>query len=260
LVKACLTVLDGKALKPGTLVPWYKGFNGMITRNRETGQVICTGKLEVVNSTTIKITELPIGMYLDQMKARLNKLEDTDFVKTYEDRSTEQAFDFTVTVPRSTTALDIEELYKKFGLVARDTENFTVWGIDGILRRFESAESLIEAFIPWRLEMMEVRRQHIIADLKEQVRFQSEVVRFIKFYLKNVSLFRDTGKKDLIELMIANGFADYDRLLSMAIWNLTKDKIAELEKKLADLRAELEKIESDTAVAMYTRELKAIEV
>lgn len=257
---ACLAVLSNKKLKAGTLTPWFNGFTGSVERNAETGQVIITGKLEVVNTTTIKITELPIGTYLDQYKDHLNKLEDAEFIKDYEDRSTEDGFDFTITVPRSTSALLEEELYKKFKLISRDTENFTVWNIDGTLQRFESAESLVSAFVPWRLEMMEKRRQYIIADLKEQVRFQSEIIRFIKFYIKNVNKFKDTGKKELIEIMIENDFSDYDRLLSMAIWNLTKDKIAELEKKLADLKSELAKMEADTAIDMYRRELKALEV
>jgi DNA topoisomerase-2 len=260
ITTACLQVLAGKKLKHGTLTPWFNGFTGTIERNKETGQVVVTGKLEVVNSTTIKITEVPIGTYLDQYKARLNKLEDIEFIKDYENASTEDGFDFTVTCPRSTTALDIEELYKKFGLVSRDTENFTVWNIGGTLQRFESAESLVEAFVPWRLEMMEVRRQHIIADLREQVRLQSEIIRFIRFYLKNVSTFRDTSKKELIAILLENDFVDYERLLSMAIWSLTKDRIAELEKKLADLKKELAAVESDTAGEMYKRELRALEV
>lgn len=148
---ACLSVLAGKKLKPGTLVPWFRGFSGDVARNAETGQVVITGKLEVVNTTTIKVTELPVGTYLDQFKARLNKLEDAQFIKDYEDRSTEQAFDFTITAPRSTTALDEEELYKKFGMISRDTENYTVWNIDGRLQRFESAEALIEKFVPWQI-------------------------------------------------------------------------------------------------------------
>lgn len=255
---ACLAALSGKKLKPGALTPWFNGFKGTIDRNRETGQVIITGKLEVVNSTTIKITELPVGTYLDQYKDRLHKLEDQEFIKDYEDRSTEDGFEFIVQVPRSTTALSEEELYKKFGLISRDTENFTVWDVDGVLKRFESPESIIEAFVPWRLEMMEKRRQYLIADLKEQVRFASEVIRFIKFYLANVKLFRDTSKKELVEVLLENKFVDYERLLAMQIWSLTKDRIAELEKKLADLKSELAKIEADTAAEMYKRELKAL--
>lgn len=255
---ACLAVLSNRKLKPGTLTPWFNGFTGTVERNPETGQVVITGTLEVVNTTTIKITELPIGTYLDQYKARLNKLEDDEFIKDYEDRSTEDGFEFIVTVPRSTTALSEEELYKKFGLISRDTENYTVWNIDGILQRFESAEELVGAFVPWRLQMMETRRQHLIADLKEQVRFAGEVIRFIKFYLANVKVFRDTSKKELIEVLLENRFVDYERLLAMQIWSLTKDRIAELEGKLAALKAELAKIEADTAVDMYKRELKAL--
>jgi DNA topoisomerase-2 len=257
---ACIKVLDGKKLKAGQLTPWFNGFKGTVERNPETGQVIITGKLEVVNSTTIKVTELPIGTYLDQYKARLNKLEDEEFIKDYEDRSTEDGFEFIISVPRSTTAFPIEELYKKFGLISRDTENFTLWDTDGILKRFESAEAIIEAFVPWRLSMMEVRRQRLIADLKEQVRFASEVIRFIKFYLANVKLFRDTSKKELVEVLLQNEFIDYDRLLSMQIWTLTKDKIAELEDKLAKLKSELAKVEADTATEMYRRELRALDV
>lgn len=257
---ACLKVLDGKKLKVAQLLPWFNGFTGTVERNPETGQVVITGKLEVVNTTTIKITELPIGTYLDQYKARLNKLEDDEFIKDYEDRSTEQGFEFIVQVPRSTTALSEEELYKKFGLISRDTENYTVWNIDGILQRFESAEALIEAFVPWRLEMMEKRRQYLIADLKEQVRFASEVVRFIKFYLTNVKVFRDTPKKELIDILLQNKFVDYERLLSMQIWSLTKEKITELEDRLAKLKSDLAKIEADTAAEMYKRELKALGV
>jgi DNA topoisomerase-2 len=257
---ACLQVLAGKKLKTFGLTPWFNGFGGTVERNQETGQVVITGKLDVVNSTTIKVSELPIGTYLDQYKDRLNKLEDAEFIKDYEDRSTEAGFDFTVTVPRSTTALPIEELYRKFGLVSRDTENFTVWGIDGILKRFESAEALVEAFVPWRLEVMEARRQFLIADLREQVRFASEVIRFIRFYLANVKVFRDTGKKELVAVLLENHFVDYDRLLSMQIWSLTKDKIAELEDKLAALKSALAKIEADTAIDMYRRELKAMEL
>ena len=40
---AVLKVLDGKKLKPRTLVPWFRGFHGTVERNPETGQVIMTG-------------------------------------------------------------------------------------------------------------------------------------------------------------------------------------------------------------------------
>jgi DNA topoisomerase-2 len=256
IAAACLNVLAGKKLKAGSLTPWYNGFGGTVVRNPDTGQVVITGKLQVVNSTTIKVTELPIGMYLDQYKAHLNKMEDAELIKDYEDRSTEDGFDFTVTVPRSLTALSEEELYKKFKLISRDTENLTLWGIDGVLKRFESVEAIIEAFIPWRLSQYEVRRQKLIADAKESIRWMSEKLRFILFYLAHVNDFKGKKKDDLIKMLIDNDFVDYDRLLSMPMWNLTKDKIEELKNQIAEEKKYLATLEGDTAQAMYTRELK----
>lgn len=255
---AVVKVLDGKKLKPGALTPWFRGFHGTVERNPETGQVVMTGKLEVVNTTTIKISELPVGVFLDQYKDHLNKLEEQEFISDYQDSSTEEAFAFMIKVPRTTTANFTEEqLYQKFKLISRDTENFTLWNENGTLQKFESAEAVIEMYVPWRLSFYEIRRQKLIGDTTEAIRFQSEIIRFIKFYLANSKVFRDTSKKELIELMLENKFTDYDRLLSMAIWNLTKDKIAELEKKLLDLKAYLATLESDTANEMYKRELKA---
>lgn len=252
-----LNILNDKITKPGTLIPWFRGFHGTVIRNPETGQVLTEGKLEIINSTTIRITELPVGVFLDPYKEHLNKLEDDGLVKQYTDSSSEESFDFLLTVPRSTTELSKEELFKKFKLVGRDTENFTVWNADNVLEKYSSAEELIEAFVPWRLEKYELRRTVTIAEITENVRFQSEVIRFIKFYQSHVNIFRDTNKSELIKVLLENKFVDYDKLLNMPIWNLTKDKIADLENKLVEMLKKLKALHDDSAIEMYKRELNA---
>jgi DNA topoisomerase-2 len=253
---ACLKVVLGKKLPMNTLVPWFNGFSGDVERVEETGQVVVTGALEVVNTTTIKITELPVGVYLDQYKEFLNKLEDSGFIKDYEDRSTEEGFDFTINAPRSTTALDEEVLYQKFKLISRDTENFTLWNEKGVLERFDTAEDIVERFVVWRLARYEDRRQKLISDTKESIRWMSEKLRFILFYLENVNAFKNKRKDDLVTLLLKNDFVDYDRLLAMPMWNLTHDKIEELKKDIAESKRYLATLEADTAHEMYKRELK----
>lgn len=253
---AILKVLSGKTLTPNVLIPFFQGFSGTVTRNKDSGQVIITGKLEVVNTSTIKITELPVGVFLDTYKDHLNKLEEQGFIKDYDDASTEESFNFIIKVPRTTTELSEEELYTKFKLISRDTENFTHWNIDGNLKRFQSAEEVIHTFVPWRLEQYERRRVTLIENTTESIRLMTETIRFIKFYLANTKVFRDTSKTELIAMLQENKFADYDRLLSMQIWSLTRDKIAELNKKLDELKLILSNLESDTNIEMYRRELK----
>jgi DNA topoisomerase II len=259
LKEAITQVVKGKKLRSGDLVPWYKGFHGKVLRNPETGQVIIEGAYKITNTTTIKVTELPIGTYLDQYKEHLQKLEDSGFIKDFEDHSTEEAFEFILNVPRSTTILEHDELMKKLKLISRDTENFTVWGVDGTLKRLNSAEEIIEAWVPWRLERYEERRAKLIEMTAEQIRFASEKLRFILFYLKHTAEFKNQKKADLIAMLMTNKFVDYDKLLGMPMWNLTHDKIEELKKEIDELNKYLTTLKADTSAKMYERELKAFQ-
>lgn len=259
---ATLAILNAKVgskskpLKDMALTPFFRGYHGKVQRNPETGQVTTTGSLKVLNPTTIEITELPLGVYLDSYKEVLNKLEDAEFIKGYDDASCEEQFCFKVSVPRSTSAQPMDELLKKFKLIGRGTENFTLWSPEGTLKKYASPEAVLEAFVPWRLGQYEIRRQKLITDTTEAVRLQNETIRFIKFYLANTKVFKDTGKKDLVVLLLSKDFVDYERLMAMPMWNLTKDRIAELEKKLVDLKEYLGTLKADTANEMYRRELK----
>lgn len=255
VAQAILSVIKGKKLQDGTLKPWYRGFAGQIDRNPASGQISIRGALKVVNANTINITELPIGVYLDQYKDHLVKLEENGFIRDFEDRSTEEGFDFVVTVPRTTTALDHETLMQKFKLISRDTENYTLWNENGILERFTSAEQIIERFVAWRLSMYEVRRQTLIKHETEKERLLNEKLRFILFYLDNVDLFKNKTKDILIDTLLKNSFNDYDVLLQMPIWNLTKEKIEQISKQIEACKATIASLVATNANKMYTSEL-----
>lgn len=252
-----LNVLDKKTLAAFSLDPWYNGFTGTITRDKISGQVTIRGRLEVVNTTTIHITELPVGVYLDQYKDHLTKLEDDGFIKDFEDRSTEDGFDFVVTCPRTTTALPLEKLYEKFKLISRDTENYTLWNEKGSLEKYTSVEDVISRFTGWRLEGYEKRRQKLMVDTQALIETLSERLRFVLFYLENSDEFRNKKKADLIQMLIDNEFVNYDKLLQMPIWSLTRDKIEELKKQIDNEKAYLKTLQKDTADKMYRRELEA---
>jgi DNA topoisomerase-2 len=255
---ACLKVLAGKRLAMSTLIPWFRGFSGEVTKDDDTGQITTVGRLERVNSTTLHITELPINSYVDDYKSLLYELKDEGFIKDFDDDSSAMGgFKFLITVPRSTTELDDDVLYKRFKLIKRESENFTLWNEQGVLERFETPEEIVERFVPWRITWYEERRQRLIRDLTEDVRFLNEKLRFILFYLKNVDVFRNKKRDDLIEILLKNKFIDYDRLLQQAIWKLTRDEIEKLQNAIKDSEERLKELQADTAIEMYKRELKA---
>ena len=252
-----LDILNGKKPKPNSIIPFWNGFKGKRER-LSNGQVVVYGDLEIVNTTEIKITELPVGMQSDKFEEILYKLEDRGLIKSFKNASEVDSFEFTVKVPRTTTALPMEELIKIFKLESRDTENLTIWDSNGSIKKYNCVEEIIEEFIEWRLERYEERRQKLISICKDQIDWYNELIRFIEFYLDNSQKFKNTGKKDLIEILQSNDFKNPDRLLSMSIWTLTKDYISELTVKLNKEIDKLDKLNKDNAKSMYIRELKEL--
>jgi len=220
-----------------------------------TNQVEIRGVYQEEGNLSIRITELPVGVQDEHYEAHLHKLIDKEIIRNFVNQSDEDGFDYLITAPRSTISKDPEELMKLFKLVVKETENLTLWDTNGALRRFDYVEQIIEEFVEWRLERYEDRRQALIKLTEEEILWLDERIRFISFYLVNTDKFRNTGKKDLLELLTSNEFVEPERLLGLSIWYLTKDKIEELEKELEAKLNYLESLQGDTPVAMYSREI-----
>jgi len=269
-----IKVLDGKTLVDFDLVPKWKDFIGTVKRNKETGQVTLRGKLEIKNSTTIVVSELPVGVESDKYEAYLHLLEDRPYpkkklnpssenppaIKNFQNASDKNGFDFIVNVPRTTTYLEHEELIRLFKLETNDTENFTVWGPDGLITKYDSPEKLLLAFVAWRLLRYEERRLALMKATQEQIDWYNEAIRFIEFYLTHSQKFKNIPKAEMLKIITDAKFTQVDRLLNMPIWSLTKDRIDDLKDKLTIEFKKLEDLKVDTPDKMYRRELKALKL
>jgi len=257
-----LKLLDGKSLKPNSLLPWWRGFNGTVERDKVTGQIVIEGKYAVKEgrNVIITVTELPIGVQSDQYKAHLEKLEDRGIITDYDNLSDKNGFEFVIRVPRSTLALPPDEIKKLFKLISRESENLTVWNSDGVLTRYENVEDLLGDFVVWRVDRYEDRRVALIKKIKADIAWAGLKIRFILFYIANYKFFRDTSNKELQARLVAEGFERHDELLGMPMRNLTRDKIAELEKDVKDLEVALKGLMADDAISMFKRELEELKL
>lgn len=253
LVNACEEVIKKGKLK-NDLTPWYRGYTGTV--EKIASQTVFTGVLTLDNTTTARITELPIGMFTQKYREVLNDLEDKGLVKSYVDNSSEEKTEFVVTCPRETLRKSHDELIKLFKLVARDTENFTVWNERNKLRKFETAKDLVEWFVDYRLGKYEERRLALIAKSEEILAKLREKAVFIKFYLKHSKWFSESTKADIITKMTEVGFKEIDDLLNIKVYNLTAEQIEELNKKIADEESVLENLKSTTREDMYLKDLE----
>lgn len=238
--------------------PWYRGFNGTIERNND--QVICKGILEVVNSTTIKIKELPIGTYTIKYREVLSVLEDKNIIKSYIDNSTEESTEFIVTVPRETTKKSHEDLLKTFKLISRTTENITVWTEKNTIKRFDTVEDLIDWFVQYRLARYEDRRLNLIKNLETQKDWYETQMRFIQLYLKRSKVWSGMTDKEVVTELESAGLNRIDDLLSIRVRKLTGDAIEDLKKKIDESALELARLNSMTATDLYLNDLSQLKL
>jgi DNA topoisomerase-2 len=247
-------VLAGKKLKK--MVPWYQGYTGLVTKDES--QTVYIGKFERVNSTTLKITALPIGHDLDSYKTVLGGLMEKGVIKDYDDNSTDAGWSILVYALRTFTANDDAYIIDKLKLVTKASENITVWNEQKKIVVFENPEDLITYFVKWRLTAYESRRQKQISILQEDFEFANEKIRFIKYYIKNAKWFSENTKVAIVTSMTENNFKQIDDLLSIRIYNLTQESIQKLESDAQSISAKIDILSKITAKDMYTAELKAV--
>lgn len=251
-----LALLSGEV--PERILPWYNGFKGTVTANGE--QIINTGVYEIVNTTTIRITELPIGLYQDDYKAHLIKMQDAGLIKDSEDKSTEASFDFYINVPRTTTQLSHEDILTKFKLIGKDTQNLTAWTEEGHIKVFKSVQDIIDYFVAFRLDKYEDRRLKLLELLNADLSWYTEKRRFIMWYIENSKLFSSKSKKELEDLLTEHGFVDIASLLDIRLYNLTKDDISKLDKTIEKTEKDIAALLKTNCIKMYKKELQELEL
>src|SRR5690606_3746863 len=102
---------------------------------------VLSGRAEILDSSTIRITELPPDLTLAKFKERLNVLEDDDKINTYVDRST-KTIDITVKMARGSVKDWTEaKAIEFFKLKQKKTERVVVVDWNGSsIRQYETAE------------------------------------------------------------------------------------------------------------------------
>jgi len=241
------------------MMPHYVGWKGEVVRGDEDGKYELHGVLEVVNTTTIRITELPVGYGVDKFKSILVDLMDKGSVKDFDNNSTELGFDFTVKVSREVGKKSHEDLMKMFKLVTRQSENVTLWDVDDKLRQFANAYDAFKQFVSHRLERYETRRLKQLSLLEDDLDF----LRNKKLFILEWNSLPNPGKMktaDIADHMQRKGVkSEYmDRLMSLRISSLTLDQISDLEKLIKKKKGEVDFLNTTTPKDMYLKDIEQI--
>jgi DNA topoisomerase-2 len=96
------------------MIPWYRGFRGSIEQVAEERFAV-KGCIEKVNTTTLRITELPIGLWTNTYMDILTKLLEAKQIESFKNLSTDTAVCCEVKVTRKMMqTLEADVSFHKF--------------------------------------------------------------------------------------------------------------------------------------------------
>ncbi|KAF3942273.1 hypothetical protein ABW19_dt0203736 [Dactylella cylindrospora] len=194
-------LLDDEELEP--MQPWYRGFKGT-TERLSPEKFQFSGTISQVNDTSVEITELPVRMWTQEFKEKLDDIirppekESKDkekkvakveksWIKDCFDYNSDLKVHFIVELD-SKAAMEAalkEGLETRFKLTkTASTTNMVAFDAQGRLTRYETPEDILKEFYFVRLKLYQSRKDYALGELNKQLRKLTNQARFVQMIIK----------------------------------------------------------------------------
>jgi DNA topoisomerase-2 len=261
IIDSCVRVIEGKKLS--SIKPSLNEFTGEFIQDKENPKRwIIRGKFQKVNTSTVKISELPPSMTYEKYEEILDKLVDNKDIVSYDDNCKDNV-DYTIKFNRAALEdLDDTALIKLLKLEESSTEIFTTLDEFGKLKIFETSEEIIEYFTKFRLAYYNIRKQHTLDKLNRELKILSNRGRFIKAILDEKLKINNVSKIEIIKGIETLGLEQiddsYDYLLRMPIYSLTKELFDKMKQDFTAKKEEIKILEDTDPKDMYLLDLSEL--
>lgn len=260
--------LAGSARPRLELAPWFRGFNGTVRKNDETGFYECVGVIERNNMTSYTIKEIPIGMEYDKYIEHLDKLCDDKVIVDYDDKCDTKKdnilFEIKTTREFTKKHEDTESLNKVFKLVKSLPENFTCIDENSRAKQFETAQDVLDNFIDIRLKFYQKRKDWLLKTMVDKLTQLASKYYFIKGVVDGQIVVSKRKKENIIaqlekfeKIKKVNG--SYDYLLALSISKLTIEEMDALKEEIVQLKTKYTETKNNTIENMWLSDLKELQ-
>lgn len=264
VVELVSKLIKGVAVQDKTIdsamTPYFEGWKGRIEKREDNTKWDIYGTIEKVNSTTLRVTELPVSYDVDKFKSILIALMDDGKIKDYRNDSNEQGFLFEITAPRELVRKEISELITIFKLKVGVGENVTLWDENGKLVRYENAYSALQAFLKFRLSKYLPRKEMLLERWSTEIDLMRAKASFIDAWNNRLTTPHKMKRAELSQALVALGIEEkyLDRLLAMQISSLTLEKALELGENITALDKKYKELTTKNAEQLFLEDLSAI--
>ncbi|KZT68795.1 type II DNA topoisomerase [Daedalea quercina L-15889] len=275
------------------MFPWWRGFNGTIKKTSDNKYDVL-GCIQKIDDTTVEITELPIGKWTQNYKAELEAMcgEKGDGpIKDYKEYHNNMNVHFVITMdPKHMEKAEAQGLHEFFKLTSKvNTGNMICFDFDAQIKKYSNPEQIIEEFYPKRLLYYQMRKDYMASELETELSRLTNQARFVQMIVNKELVVNNRKKADIVaelrkldfrpfpkvskakkageteELVEINDEGDddeeegkdtdFDYLLGMAIWSLTKEKIAKLLAQAKEKEQELLAFLELTPIVLWQKDL-----
>ena len=261
VTEACISTLKGKNITE--IKPSINEFSGEFIQDEDNNKRwIIRGKFQRVNTSTIRITELPPSMTYEKYEAILDKLCDDKVIVSY-DNNCKDNIDYVIKFTRAELEkITDEKIIKIFKLEEYSTEIFSTLDEFGKLKIFENTSDIIRYFVNFRLEYYHKRKEFMLNKMRHDLKVLSNRGRFIKAILDEKLKVNNVSKPDIIkgieEMNLEQIDGNYDYLLRMPIYSLTKELFEKLKADFTAKKAEIKVLEETDPKDMYLLDLNEL--
>ena len=274
--------LENPLAQINDIVPYYEGFTGEIVKIAQ-HKYLVKGKYEIIDSKTIRITELPVGTWTEDYKKDLEYMvNDKDkkgkkkkpIIKNFRDLCTNDGIDFTVVFPEGKisslrnklTEYGCSMLEKKLKLYTTiTTSNMHMFTSEQCLKKFNTIQEIIDEYYPVRYKLYQTRKEYQLQQLERLIKVLKNKVRFIKEQCDDVIDLRRKKRQVVIDLLKSRSYdiidadEDYKYLRGMRIEDVEEENMNKLEDKLAQVQTDYSNLKATTIEDMWRSEITKFE-
>lgn len=266
IIKNIKLYLQNKELNE--LVPWYKGYKGKVIKD-ENDNFTMNGNYSMHNDNSLKITEIPIGIGIDDYKEFLEKLISNNNyeIVDYTNNSTEVDIDFTLKFNNKNAlndflGLDVLKILKLTKNIS--TKNFHLLNENGTITKYKNAEEILKYFMNIRLKYNDKRKEYLINTYSNELSILENKIRFLKAIMNSEIVIYKKSKEEIEKILFSQKYSknenSYLYLISMPIYSFTKEKLEDLNKKYTNVKDKLTEIKSKDNKQMLLEDITLLTI
>ena len=246
--------------------PWYKDFTGTIEPIQGTTKFAVKGVYSWASANTIVITELPIGTWTNTYKEMLERcVEGHGAFKKGDIVSLQSNYTDTTVYFKVKMSSECAQKLRASGLVKAfklqstiDIGNMHAFGANGNMKKYSNELEILEEFYHHRLALYADRKKYQIGAHRQSIEKLQQKIKFIELVIDGQIQFKGKPKTQLVAELHSRQFTQIDFLLNMPMWNLTHEKITNLNYELETLQRLKQQLENTDIRTLWEHDLNQI--